>query len=325
MAMCAEVLPVVKGLARPMVRPLRSLARRLRAFDGCAVRWGNSRDAEYFYGVWLKHLALLRHAGLDRAPRAVAEFGPGDTLGSGLCALLTGARRYAAFDVGDFTSERGNLMILERLLPLVAADAPRRPQGSWLALERMLGDDVRPSRLGFPDQPAAPSLGERAQALRAALGRVAQAHGPVQVIAPWHARTAPPEAFDVVFSHSALQYEPDLQRLFGYMTAMLRPGGWMSHQVDLTSIGVTRSWDGHRCYGSLAWRMVNLGRPYALNRHAASAYVQAIRGTPGLQLVEAIRHPREADAAPPRHADDEQAAQDARCDHLVLLARKRGG
>ncbi len=323
MAMCAEVLPVVKGLARPVFRPLRSLARRLRALDGCAVRWGNSRDADYFYGVWLKHLALLRRAGLDRAPRAVAEFGPGDTLGCGLCALLTGAQRYAAFDVRDFTTERGNRLILERLLPLVAADAPRRPQGSWLALERMLGDDVRPSRLGFPDPPAAASLGERAQAIRAALGRVIQARGPVQVIAPWHAFAAPHEAFDVVFSHSALQYEPDLQRLFAYMTTMLRPGGWMSHQVDLTSIGATRSWDGHRCYGSLAWRMVNLGRPYALNRQAASAYVQAIRATPGLQLVEAIRHLREDRAASPRRTGDEQAV-DARCDHLVLLARKRG-
>ncbi len=322
MPMCAEVLPIVKGLVRPMVQPLRSVARALGPRGGPDVRWGNERDAPYFYGVWVKHLALLRRAGLDGAPRAVAEFGPGDTLGSGISALLTGAQRYAAFDVRDFTTERGNLLILERLLPLVAADAPRRPHGGWLVLEQMLGEDLRPSRLGFPGQPAEASLGERAQAIRTALARVSEPRGRLRVIAPWHALPAPPAEFDVVFSHSALQYEPDLRRIFRYMAAILRPGGVMSHQVDLTSIGATRSWNGHRCYGRLAWRLVNLGRPYALNRHPASAYVEAVRDTPGLELVEAIRHLREGPAVPTAAAGG-AAPADAGCDHLVVLARKR--
>lgn len=320
--MGSEVLPILKGLARPMVKPLRSIARRLGPLEGGAVRWGNSRDAEYFYGVWVKHLALLRRAGLERAPGAVAEFGPGDTLGAGLSALLTGARKYAGFDVRDFTTEPGNLLMLERLLPLVAADAPRRPQRGWPALEQVLGEDLRPSRLRFPGQPQPAELGERAQAIRAALRDVSQPRGVVRVIAPWHALPAPEEEFDVVFSHSALQYEPDLRRIFAYMAQILRPGGLMSHQIDLTSIGATRSWNGHRCYGSLAWRMVNLGRPYALNRHAASAYVEAIRSTPGLQLVEAIHHLREDAGQAPEQADN-AALADAGCDHLVVLARKR--
>ena len=53
----------------------------------------------YRYSVWLRHLVKAAEAGLPTHFETVAELGPGDSLGTGLAALLTGARRlYALAD-----------------------------------------------------------------------------------------------------------------------------------------------------------------------------------------------------------------------------------
>jgi len=45
-------------------------------------RTGGSDTALYCYSVWLRHMSLAHEAGLcASAPRLVADFGPGDSIG----------------------------------------------------------------------------------------------------------------------------------------------------------------------------------------------------------------------------------------------------
>jgi hypothetical protein len=60
---------------------------------------GGSDSARYCYAAWLRHLASFSDVAPELRPRVAAEMGPGDSLGLGIAALLSGVERYAALDV----------------------------------------------------------------------------------------------------------------------------------------------------------------------------------------------------------------------------------
>jgi len=57
---------------------------------------GGTDSARYCYSVWLRHLVMAKRNGLNPYPRIVAELGPGDSLGIGLAALISGCDKYFA-------------------------------------------------------------------------------------------------------------------------------------------------------------------------------------------------------------------------------------
>src|SRR5262245_22309033 len=82
---------------------------------------GGSVSAEYCYSVWLRHLVTAAECGLNSDPKTVAELGPGDSLGVGLAALLSGAERYYALDVVEHANAAHNIVVLDALVELFRA------------------------------------------------------------------------------------------------------------------------------------------------------------------------------------------------------------
>ena len=79
---------------------------------------GGTVSARYCYSVWLRHLVLAHEQGLRKIPDTVAELGPGDSLGSGLAALLCGSERYFGLDVKSYAPTDRNRQIFDELVEL---------------------------------------------------------------------------------------------------------------------------------------------------------------------------------------------------------------
>lgn len=306
-------------------------ARQRKVRSGCY--WGAGATADYPYGVWLKHLTLLAAHGLKRVPGAVVEFGPGSSLGVGIAALLSGAERYHALDVGNYLARGRHPTLLAELTARLADRAPR-PRPGWPDIDRYLGPGLFPVDLLTPTLLEGSLEPARVARIAAAVDGIDAADGRaagepdwqplIEPIWPWQGerleRLAP---VDLILSHSVLEYVPDVADLFEACWSLLAPGGWMSHQVDLTSLELTRRWNGHWAYPDWAWRRVVGARRFPPRRRFASAYVDRIRER-GFELVATLYQERNGGigrdqlAAGLGHASD----RDLRCSGLFVIARK---
>ena len=79
---------------------------------------GGTDSARYCYSIWLRHLVMAKSNGLNPYPKIVAELGPGDSLGIGLAALISGCDKYFAFDVVEHANTERNVKIFDELVTL---------------------------------------------------------------------------------------------------------------------------------------------------------------------------------------------------------------
>jgi SAM-dependent methyltransferase len=253
---------------------------------------GNTDLPRYCYSVWLRHLVMACRHGMAGVPESIAELGPGDSIGTGLAAMLSGAGRYYALDVVPFAYAERNLRIFDALASLFekreaipgpeefpnlgpALDSYAFPHGILPAagLERALARDRLDALRGLLANPGGGRAGDIV----------------IRYCAPWHdAGVIEAGAVDMVFSQSVLQHVDDLERTLAALRAWLRPGGYTSHQINLSCHGTAPEWNGHWAYGDWAWRVLRGGRAYLINRQPHSAYLELLERH-GFEVVSDVR------------------------------------
>jgi SAM-dependent methyltransferase len=238
---------------------------------------GGTNTALYCYGVWIKHLTMLRrHAGLTRVPDTVAELGPGDSLGIGLAALLSGANHYEALDVVPFASPTANLEVFEELVSLFERRAPSPAEG-FPDFWQYMDDDLFPHHILTDDVLAASLAPRRVDAVRRALRGEPVDDISIDYRVPWTDRSiVRPATVDLVLSHSVMEHVGDLDATYGAIARWLRPGGLMSHQIDFTSHGLSQTWNGYRAYSEPLWKAIVGRRPFLINRAPCSVHQELI-------------------------------------------------
>src|SRR5205823_13172626 len=100
----------------PILQGLATLIPGMKNF--VAQRTGGTDSARYCYAVWLRHLLMAYENGLSVQPKIVAEIGPGDSLGIGLSALISGTEKYYAFDIFKYANYERNVRIFDELVEL---------------------------------------------------------------------------------------------------------------------------------------------------------------------------------------------------------------
>jgi SAM-dependent methyltransferase len=237
---------------------------------------GGSHSARYCYSVFMRHLVRLNKTVGFRVPHTVAELGPGDSIGMGLCALLCGSERYIGLDVVPFADLSGNAAVLAELVDLFKARAPIPDDTEFPRVKPKLDDYAFPHDI-LSDEVLAETLSnERIAALHA---QVMAGSGPqLGYVAPWdsaaHVETG---SVDWIFSQAVLEHVDDLDGAYGAFAAWLKPDGVMSHQIDFKCHNMANVWNGHWAAPRWLWRIVRGKRPYLLNCEPLPAHLSRLQ------------------------------------------------
>jgi len=263
------------------------------------TRTGGSTDALYCYSVWLRHLVNLRDRGVPFRFDAVAELGPGDSLGTGLAALLSGARRFDALEVVRHDTDARNVQVLDELVALfrTRADIPGpeeyprvRPALESYRFPRDILPDARVDAALAPD---------RVDAIRRALLGEVRPGDPVEIRyrVPWNDDAViEAESVDLILSQAVLEHVDDLPGTYAAMVRWLKPGAVMTHKIDYSSHSLTTTWWGHWALPDPLWWLIRGRRPFLINRQPHSRHL-ALLDAAGVRIAAETVYPGEG-AAP---------------------------
>jgi hypothetical protein len=253
---------------------------------------GHTDSATYCYGVWLKHLTLLRAHGLTAIPDTVAELGPGESLGVGLCALLSGANHYVGLDVLAHSNPIRNQMVLSDLIKLFHDRAPNKDKG-WPEFTQFLDERQFPSHILTREQLERSLQPVRVEAIDRAISMPMEGDTiTAEYKAPWFdPRVIEQGTVDLVISQSVLEHVIDLRETYRALYLWLKPGAWMSHQIDFKCHGLSKRWNGYRACSEGMWKLTLGKRPFMINRHPPSEHLTYLREA-GFEIVTHKRHLR---------------------------------
>jgi hypothetical protein len=306
---------IAKGMAT-LIPPLEAL-RRSRS------RTGGTVSGRYCYGVWLRHLVRAHEAGLNTSPASVGELGPGDSLGIGLAALLSGCRTYAALDVVRYANVAGNLRVLDELVELFATRAPIPDHDEFPEVWPRLDSYAFPHHVLGEDRLAAAAGPDRLASLRRAVADPDGHEALLRYVVGWQDdRVLEAKSLDAVVSQAVLEHVDQVPFTHQAVRRWLKPGGWASHSIDCRSHGWADTWSGHWAYSEREWKLVRGARPWLLNRYSCSQHIRAAEAA-GFEVraqvprfvapAEAMPRHRIASGLSPALTDD-----DLRCDALFL-------
>ena len=286
----------------------------------------------YCYSVWLRHLTLITKAVPTFAPAVVVELGPGDSLGLGCAALLSGAEQYIGLDVVAHANPEHDVKVLDELVELFKHHAPIPDGRVFPKLLPELQSYRFPDRVFAADGRRRIDLDpERLKSIREALldrQDVLYDNVPVGYTAPWGPRTLDRQSVDLVITQAVLQdmgHEPAKSELAGAFQAMsrwLRKGGVMSHQINFAFPGGAE-WNHHWRYSDAAWRVVRGNRPFFENRAPLSVYL-ALCDENDFEVVSVKRVEREGlprEKVAPRFRDLPEDDFRTASAHIVAVRR----
>ena len=264
----ARVTPMVVGNLKRF-----SLIRKL-----LPVKTGGTDNARYCYAVWFRHLYYYITKGGKGVPEVVAELGPGDSLGIGLAAILSGANKFYAFDVQHYWNAEKNIEIFDDLVELFMSRSGIPDQNEFKNISPGLASYAFPENILTDDLLKISLNPDRIRVIRAEL---ANPDNPQNIFIkyqiPWcDSSIIQNRSVDFILSQAVLEHVDDLEHAYASMASWLKDDGLISHVIDFKSHGFTKNWNGHWCLSNAEWKIIRGGRIYAINRQPLSVHMNLL-------------------------------------------------
>jgi len=268
----------------------RQLAYGIASFLPIPPDWltpgtGGTNSAEYCYAVWLRHLVLSRNHGMRGMPATLAELGPGDSIGVGMAAVISGVSNYYAFDAVPHADVDGSVRLFDDLVEMFRRRDPIPGPDAFPGMEPQLPGYEFPSEI-LADEHLADALAPgRLELLRADL--MAGGGNTFFYRAPWDQPAEGEEGkIDFVISNAVMEHVTDIDSTYISMEKWLKRGAFSSNQIDFRSHGLFQGWDGHWACPEWLWFLMKGRRAYLLNRLPYSAHARAVKMS-GMDIVVA--------------------------------------
>lgn len=244
---------------------------------------GGSCNARYCYAVWLTHLSYAFQNGTTEIPKHVVELGPGDSLGTGLASLITGAEKYYALDIVRYTNAEESLKIFDELVLLFKNKTPIPSEVEFPLIRPLLNSYDFPHYLLDENKLQYLLSDERIDSIRNAIKTIEIVNEQdtdemISFIVPWLGNNViENNSIDMIFSQAVLQHIDQLELTYNYMYQWLKPNGIISHEIDFKSMGSADTWDGHWAYTDIEWMIVKGRKLFYINREGYSTHKQLLK------------------------------------------------
>lgn len=264
-----KILPLAKGLCSYIPGAYKAFSPK---------RTGGAVSARYCYSAWLRHLTLAYESGMTVPPEVVAELGPGDSIGMGLAALLSGSQRYFGLDVFSYATNQRNLEVFDELVEMFSAKADIPDEVEFPAIRPRLSSYSFPSHILDDELLDSALRPERVLRIRRAVANLGLDEDDiVSYFAPYYdSAVLRPQSVDMIFSQAVMEHVDDLAGSYSALEKWLKPGGRMQHVIDFTAHWLDSDWNGHWSYPDWLWKLVRGKRPYLINREPHSTHLDLI-------------------------------------------------
>ncbi|MBU0533647.1 MAG: class I SAM-dependent methyltransferase [Candidatus Omnitrophica bacterium] len=254
---------------------------------------GGTISARYSYSIWLRHLVMAYKNNLPTQPDTIAELGPGDSLGIGLAALISGVNKYYAFDVIKYADNQRNIKIFDDLIVLFRKREKIPDETEFPEIKPYLESYEFPTHILSDDHLNLMLKNDRIKSIKNALLNTGKTHSDkiqISYFVPWHNSNIIKEAsVDMIYSQAVLEHVEYLEYIYETLYRWLKPGGFMSHQIDFKSHGLASEWNGHWTYSDFAWKIMRGKRSYLLNREPHSKHIELIHKA-GFEIICDIQY-----------------------------------
>ena len=262
-----KIIPIVKGLLSyiPAISRLRNPSPT-----------GGTINSRYCYSVWMRHLIAAHKNGLQTIPHTIAEFGPGDSIGMGLAALLSGSERYYALEVYKYWDTERNVQIFDELVELFRNRTAVPDTAEFPRVVPVADDYSFPYHILTDEHLQKCLAKERLEKIRNELlnPEINEGMQYIKYFIPWYdKKIAETATVDFIISQSVLQFVDDIDETYAAMNSWLKPGGFMSHVVDFSSHLITKKWNAHWNFSNFEWKLVKGKKILRLNRAPLSEHV----------------------------------------------------
>lgn len=233
--------------------------------------------AEFCYALWLSILVFLEENEIQPELNEIGEIGCGGSLGVGICALLTGSKKYYPLEIDVLFDKEENLKMLDELVVLLK-------NKTWIP-EKYKQLNIKLGNYDYPGNSIKPLFLQESviAEIKEDINNGFTNSKRIKIIKDWE--KAPSLKLDFIFSRAVMEHVAAPDDIYKAIHYHLKPGSYMFHDIEYHSHGLTKRIDGHFSIPGYVWKIIYGKRQYFLNRWKSKDHLASINSK-GFQIIK---------------------------------------